>query len=517
MTKLGAGRPLVLILGDQLTLDNPALDRARQDGATILMIESAAEAAHVWSHKVRLAVFFSAMRHFANQLTSAGYSLDYVTVDHSDTSPISEQIAAAMHRHDTTELVLCEPGEWRLEQDLKAACEASGWSLTLLSDTHFMCTRQAFERWAGQSKNLRMEFFYRKMRKQYDVLMTPDGKPVGERWNFDADNRKGYSKSGPPDDEPALAFDPDEITLEVIDKVSGRFADHPGSLEDFDWPVCRDDALAALGHFIEHRLPTFGTHQDAMWTDTPFGSHALLSSALNLKLLDPLEVVQAAQTAWENEQAPLAAVEGFIRQVMGWREFMRGAYWLDMPKMREANHFKHKRSLPAWYWTGETDMACQRVVIEQTLRYGYAHHIQRLMVVGNFAMMAEVEPQQVEDWFLAIYLDAVEWVELPNVAGMALFADGGRFTSKPYAASGAYIKRMSNYCKGCRYKPEVRSGENACPVTTLYWHFLAEKRAELSQNPRATLMIKNLDRIEAAELKKIQATARKMLTNLDDL
>lgn len=510
-------RSLALILGDQLSLDNPVLDHVRRDGSPVLMLECAAEATHVWSHKARIAVFISAMRHFASELTKAGHALDYVSMEASAQSGLADLVKEAMARHSATALVVCEPGEWRLEQDLRALCKAQGWTLTLLADTHFMCTKEAFARWAGESKTLRMEFFYRNMRKQYDVLMAADGKPVGDRWNFDADNRKGYLKAGPPVNEAPLAFKPDKITRDVIKMVSSRFADHPGALTDFDWPVSRSDALAALAHFIDHRLPTFGEHQDAMWTDTPFGSHALISSALNLKLLDPLEVVQAAQAAWDDDKVPLAAAEGFIRQVMGWREFMRGAYWLDMPTMGKANHFKHARALPKWYWTGNTGMACQRAVIEQTLRYGYAHHIQRLMIVGNFAMMAQVLPEQVADWFLAVYLDAVEWVELPNVAGMALFANGGRFTSKPYAASGAYVKRMSNYCKGCRYKPESRSGENACPVTVLYWNFLAEKRSELSKNPRATLMIKNLDRIDSAELEKIQTTAKHMLENLDDL
>lgn len=510
-------RSLALILGDQLSLDNPVLDQVRRDEGPVLMVECAAEATHVWSHKSRIAVFISAMRHFASLLAKAGHALDYVSMEASAQRGLADTVKEAMMRHSVTELVVCEPGEWRLEQDLRALCKEHGWKLTLLVDTHFMCSKEAFARWAGESKTLRMEFFYRNMRKQYNVLMADDGKPVGDRWNFDAENRKGYPKVGPPKSEPPVAFKPDKITLEVIKMVNTRFGDHPGALADFDWPVSRSDALVALAHFVEHRLPTFGEHQDAMWTETPFGSHALISSALNLKLLNPQEVVQAAQTAWENNKVPLAAAEGFVRQVMGWREFMRGAYWLDMPAMGRGNHFKHTRMLPKWYWTGDTSMACQRTVIEQTMRYGYAHHIQRLMVVGNFAMMAEVLPEQVEDWFLAVYLDAVEWVELPNVAGMALFANGGRFTSKPYAASGAYIKRMSNYCKACRYKPESRSGENACPVTTLYWNFLAEKRAELSKNPRAALMIKNLDRIEPAELRKIQSTARHMLENLDDL
>jgi deoxyribodipyrimidine photolyase-related protein len=303
----------------------------------------------------------------------------------------------------------------------------------------------------------------------------------------------------------------------VIDAVQRHFPENPGGLGDFDWPVTREQALVALRDFLDHRLELFGRYQDAMWTAQPFLYHARISAALNLKLLDPREVADAAVTAWREGRAGLASVEGFVRQIIGWREFIRGVYWLEMPGLAEANHFEHTRDLPRWFWTGETHMACQREAITQTLRYGYAHHIQRLMVTGLFGLLAEIAPRQVAHWYLAVYVDAVEWVELPNVAGMALYANGGRFTSKPYAASGAYIQRMSNYCAGCRYDPGKKVGDDACPLTTLYWNFLDRHEEELGSSPRTALMVKNLQRLSADERAAVRNQAREVLGRLDEL
>jgi deoxyribodipyrimidine photolyase-related protein len=344
-----------------------------------------------------------------------------------------------------------------------------------------------------------------------------DGEPVGGRWNFDADNRSGFGRRGPGLVPPPRRFTPDAQTRQVMDEVSARFAGHPGSVVDFDWPVTREDALQALEDFVAHRLDLFGPHQDAMWIGQPWLWHARLSAAMNLKLLSPREVIDAALAAWRERNLPLQSVEGFVRQVLGWREFVRGMYWLDMPALREANHYGHARALPRWYWTGDTGMACMRAVIGQTLRHGYAHHIQRLMVTGQFALLAGIDPKQVEDWYLAVYVDAVEWVELPNVAGMTLYANGGRFTSKPYVASGAYIQRMSNYCDTCRYRPAQRTGDAACPVTVLYWHFLDRHEASLAANPRTALMAKNLARLGDAERAAVRDKAGELLQDLDRL
>ena len=314
-----------------------------------------------------------------------------------------------------------------------------------------------------------------------------------------------------------MQFKPDSITAEVIAAVEKKFADHPGDLSHFNWPVTREQALLALNDFIKNRLPHFGAHQDAMWSGLDFGWHALLSSSLNLKLLNPLEVVLAAAQAYQKNDLDLPSVEGFIRQILGWREFMRGVYFLDMPALKTANHFGHENALPAWYWTGKTKMNCMRQCIGQTLANGYSHHIQRLMVTGMFGVTARIKPQAVCDWYLAVYVDAVEWVELPNTAGMALFANGGRFTSEPYVASGAYVKRMSNYCTGCDYEPETRVGAKACPMTTLYWNFLDQREAAFADNPRTALMVKNLQRMTPELRSEVRARASEMLAALDFL
>ena len=317
-------------------------------------------------------------------------------------------------------------------------------------------------------------------------------------------------------DAPIL-FEPDSMTQEVIEFVEQAYPTHPGSLEDFCWPVNREQALEALNYFVEYRLRNFGMYQDAMWTNTPYGWHSILSSSLNLKLLNPREVIAVVLTAWKKYSLDLSTVEGFIRQILGWREFVRGMYYLDMPGMAQDNYYEHQRALPNWYWNGQTKMACMKDAIGQTLQYGYAHHIQRLMVTGNFALLAEILPSAVCDWYLAIYVDAIEWVELPNTAGMALFANGGRFTSKPYIASGAYIKRMSNYCDNCQYRPDVRFGEGACPVTTLYWNFLIKHRRQFEASPRTRLMTANLKKISDDDQALIVDHAHYLLNHLNEL
>ena len=524
----GTLRNLVLLLGDQLSPSSPALhgfDAARD---AVLMIEAPGEATHVWSHKARIAIFLSAMRHRCDELRAAGATVHYVALDAAgEPDGLPERLAAALRRLRPACLRLVEAGEWRLERDIATAARDASVILQAIDDTHFLCSRADFVRWAGSGrKQLRMEFFYREMRRRHGVLLDADGGPEGARWNFDAENRKGWPKTpagraGPGLIAPPEAFAPDDITREVIALVERRFPEHPGALDAFAWPVTRSQALEALHVFVTTRLASFGTWQDAMWTDTPFGWHALLSSSLNLHLLDPREVVAAAEAAYRDGHAPLPAVEGFVRQIVGWREFVRGVYWLDMPAMAEANHFQVHRPLPRWYWTADTKMACARDAIGQTLRHGYAHHIQRLMVTGQFAMLAEIEPSQVADWYLAVYVDAVEWAELPNVAGMALFADGGRFTSKPYAASGAYIDRMSNYCGRCTYAPTQaqadRSHKPLCPFTVLYWNFVERHADALNANPRTSLMTKPLQQRSAEERRRLSALAASMLADLDAL
>ncbi len=523
-----ACRHLILILGDQLDEDSAAFDGFDAARDVVLMVEAREESTHVWSQQARSVLFLSAMRHFAQGLRQRGWRVAYRALEREGDTTLADGVRAALDIYRPKRVLGVEPGDLRVRAQIDGALQSIAAPsdsaranpqkpvMDWREDRHFLCSLPQFRHWAGQSASLRMEFFYRHMRQHYKILMD-GGQPAGGQWNFDADNRKGFGKAGPQQVPRPPVFEPDAITQQVMTLVQQEFAGHPGDLTRFNWPVTRAQALVALADFITHRLPGFGKHQDAMWTGLDFGWHALLSSSLNLKLLHPLEVVQAAENAYRSRKLDLASVEGFIRQVLGWREFMRGVYFLDMPDLKTANHFGHTRPLPAWYWTGDTHMNCMRQCISQTLANGYSHHIQRLMVTGMFGVTAQISPQAVCDWYLAVYVDAVEWVELPNTAGMALFANGGRFTSKPYVASGAYVKRMSNYCAGCRYEPETRSGPRACPMTTLYWHFLDQHEARFAASPRTALMVKHLQRMTPGDREKLRAEAGGMLANLDCL
>ena len=540
-------RRLVLILGDQLDESSSAFDGFDPKQDMVLMVEALEESTHVWSHKIRTTLFLSAMRHFADSLKQRGWSVDYRAMDTHGDKTLADGLLAAISQHQPQAVLGVEPGDLRVRQQIENAVrsaiksgasgaskekasalkdtqkqpqnDVSGAFLTWSEDKHFLCSLPQFRKWAGKSTSLRMEFFYRTMRKQYKVLVEgkANDEPVGGKWNFDADNRKSFGKAGPQDVPKIIKYKPDAITQDVIKLVNTHFAAHPGQLDDFNWPVTREQALVALNDFIDNRLPQFGPHEDAMWTNLDFGWHSLLSSSLNLKLINPLEVVLAAEAAYKKHDLDLASVEGFIRQILGWREFMRGVYFLDMPDLKTANHYGHTNALPDWYWTGDTHMNCMKQSIGQTLKNGYSHHIQRLMITGMFGVTAQISPQAVCDWYLAVYVDAVEWVELPNVAGMALFANGGRFTSKPYVASGAYVKRMSNYCTGCKYEPETRVGTNACPMTTLYWNFLDKHEETFGSNPRTALMVKNLQRMTPELRAGVREKAKEMLADLNKL
>jgi deoxyribodipyrimidine photolyase-related protein len=535
-------RNLVLILGDQLDDASSALEGFDPALDVVLMIEAFEESRHVWSHKIRTTLFLSAMRHYAAALRAKGLRVDYRALDTHGDPTLGHGLLDAVAQHRPLAVIGVEPGDLRVRQHLDATIKniaapaifqkagslkhpekaryTAPKGIAWREDQHFLCSLPQFRKWAGTSKSLRMEFFYRQMRQQYKVLMSADegGKePLGGQWNFDADNRKSFGKAGPQQVPQPPTYPPDQITQDVIVLVNQRFAEHPGRLDTFNWPTTRAQALQALQDFIDKRLPQFGPHEDAMWTGLAFGWHSLLSSSLNLKLISPLEVVQAAERAYHQKGLDLASVEGFVRQVLGWREFMRGVYFLDMPGLKTANHYSHHNALPKWYWTGDTHMNCMRQCITQTLDNGYSHHIQRLMVTGMFGVTAQINPQQLCNWYLAVYVDAVEWVELPNTAGMALFANGGRFTSKPYVASGAYVKRMSNYCTGCKYTPEARTGELACPMTTLYWNFLDQHEASFAGNPRTALMVKNLQRMSGEERSQVRERAGEMLAHLDAL
>jgi deoxyribodipyrimidine photolyase-related protein len=502
---------LCVILGDQLSRRSPLLERADRAADVIWMAEAAEESTHVPSHKVRTALFLSAMRHHAEWLRAEGWTVDYRRLDDpSNRGTLGDELREAIRRHRPRRVLLLEAGEWRVERCIESVCREENVELVWLEDPHFYASREDFLRHARGRKQLRMEFFYREMRRRHSVLMDGSG-PAGGQWNFDSANREAFPAAGPGAVPAPRRFPPDGITAEVLKLVGRHFPQNPGSLRHFDWPVTPEQASEALDDFIENRLPLFGRFQDAMWTGEPLLYHSRLSASMNLKLLEARDAVAAAELAWRSGRAPLAAAEGFIRQILGWREYVRGVYWLWMPDYLQWNHLEARNPLPGFYWTGQTEMRCLREAITQTLDLGYAHHIQRLMVTGLFALLAGVEPRQVHEWYLAIYADAVEWVELPNVLGMSQFADGGRMASKPYAASGKYIARMSNYCRGCRFDPAKAAGENACPFTALYWDFLMRNESRLKRVPRMEMQLRNLVRLGPDEKRAIRARAETII------
>ncbi len=503
-------RHLIVVLGDQLDLESAAFDDVDKARDVVWMAEVAAEAKHVWSHKARIALCLSAMRHFRDDLVHRGFTVHYQELsEQNGRSDFAGAFQHAVKKLKPDRVVMVEPGEWRVKERFEKTAKDLNAELEVRPDRHFFCSHDEFADHAEGRKQLRMEYFYRELRRKHDVLME-DGQPLGGKWNYDADNRGAFSKSGPGELPVPRRFRPDATTKEVLALVNQRFPDHPGDLDHFDWPVTRKQAQQALDDFIQHRLVDFGRYQDAMWAGEPYLYHSRLSAAMNLKLLDPRDVVRAAEQALQEGVAPLNAVEGFIRQILGWREYVRGIYWRHMPGYLERNALDAAESLPEFYWTGETDMQCLRDAIEQTLQYGYAHHIQRLMVTGLYTLLLGVNPREVHEWYLAVYVDAVEWVELPNTLGMSQFADGGIMASKPYAATGKYIQRMSNYCDGCRFSPAHATGDDACPFTTLYWDFLMRHQRTLAGNPRMSLQVKNLKRKSKSEQQAIKKQAAKL-------
>ncbi|MEJ1157576.1 cryptochrome/photolyase family protein [Prosthecomicrobium sp. N25] len=503
---------LRFILGDQLGRGLSAL-RDLAPGDVVLMAEVADETVYVPHHKQKIALVLSAMRHFAADLAAEGIEVDYVRLDDpANSGSFTGELARAVACRRPVRVVVTEPGEWRVQRMIEGWETAVGLPVEIRPDDRFLCSRDRFARWAEGRKSLRMEFFYREMRRETGFLME-GGEPAGGRWNFDAENRKSLPAGQRP--PPRRRFEPDAITREVLALVAARFPGHFGDLEPFGWAVTRADALEALEHFVEACLPLYGDYQDAMKAGEPFLYHAVLSPYLNLGLLDPGEVCLAAETAWRRGAAPLNAAEGFVRQILGWREYVRGIYWLRMPGYAATNHLGAGRPLPWFYWSGETAMACIAEVVAETRRNAYAHHIQRLMVTGNFALLAGLAPAEVEAWYLAVYADAYDWVELPNTHGMVLHADGGLMASKPYAASGAYIDRMSDYCAGCAYDPAVKTGPRACPFNLLYWNFLMENRPKLSANPRLAMPYRTLDRMTDSRRATIRREAGAFLAALD--
>ncbi len=500
---------LVLVLGDQLTPGIAALKAADRAADVVVMAEVLGEATYVRHHPQKIALIFAAMRKHAELLRADGWTVAYARLDDPDnTQTIAGELIRRAAETGADGVLATEPGEWRVIRDLAALPLA----VRTLPDDRFLCSTAEFATWARDRKQFRMEWFYRDMRRKTGLLMEGD-QPAGGQWNYDHDNRRPAKsdlfRAAPPE------VAPDAVTEEVLALVEARFGGNFGRLRPFRWATDRAGALAALDHFIAHNLADFGTYQDAMLAGDPFLHHAVISPYLNIGLLTPAEVCRAAEAAWKAGRVPINSAEGFIRQILGWREFVRGIYFHQGPGYASRNVLGHTRDLPPLYWGAPTKMACMAAAVGQTRDLAYAHHIQRLMVTGNFALLAGVDPGQVHEWYLAVYADAFEWVEAPNTVGMSQFADGGVVGSKPYVSSGAYIDRMSDYCDGCAYSVKDKAGDRACPFNLLYWHFLTRHRERFAGNPRMAQMYRTWDRMEAGHRDRVLDGAEGFLGRME--
>lgn len=505
---------LRVILWDQLSLSISSLVGCDKQNDLILICELLEEATYVKHHKKKLAFLLSAMRHFAAELHKQQYQIEYIKIDDSDnTGHLNGEIARVLKKRKIEQIIVTHPGEYRILQNIKSWEQEYAIAVDIRPDDRFLCSIEEFSSWADTRTQLRMEFFYHYMRQKYNILMEGK-KPIGGKWNYDSENR-----NRPPAGmkiPKTYHMIPDLITQEVIDLVRSRFSEHFGDLETFYFAVTRQEALIALEQFITERAAFFGNYQDVMLENEPWMYHSHLSFYVNCGLLLPMECIKATEKAYAEGKIPLNAAEGFIRQILGWREYVHGLYWLKMPDYKKHNFLAAKRKLPEFYWTGHTKMNCLRQCVIQTKALAYAHHIQRLMVLGNFALLTGIHPDYVNEWFLIVYGDAYEWVELPNVTGMILFADGGYLASKPYAASGAYINKMSNYCKNCSYNVAAKNGPDACPFNYLYWYFLFNNRKQLRSNQRLGIIYKVFDAMEDSKKNAIIEDSKKFLMMLEN-
>ena len=506
---------LRLVLGDQLNPLHSWFAQVRPDVVYVLM-EVRSETDYVRHHAQKVLGIFAAMRDLAAQLKAAGHRVRHVAIDHpSNRQSLTANLDALIAHYGAGAVQYQAPDEWRLDQQLREWAAACPVPVTMVDSEHFLTERDEAARWFASKKTWLMESFYRQQRKKHRVLMTADGKPEGGQWNFDADNRKPWpgTPAAPADTRPCH----DHSTLWQSIEAAGVQTLGQPQASAFRWPLNRQEALQQLDHFIDHALPHFGDFQDALTSQNWHLFHSLLSFALNTKMLHPREVVQRAEAAWREGHAPLHAAEGFIRQILGWREYVRGVYWAHMPGYTEANALAHTRPLPDWFWTGDTRMACLASAIGQSLEHAYAHHIQRLMVIGNFALLAGLDATALHRWYLGIYIDAFEWVEAPNTLGMSQWADGGQLATKPYVSSAAYLQRMGDHCKGCAYNPKARTGDDACPFNALYWDFFDRHRAHFQHNPRLGVVYHQLSRMDGEALTALQEQSARTLARLSDL
>ena len=503
-----------LIFWDQLSLSISSLkDVAPHD--TIFMCELKDEATRVNHHPKKIALWFSAMRHFSQELMNKGMNVRYVDFnDPLNTHSLDEEMKRTVDHLAIEQIIVTEPGEYHFLETIASWRNSLGVIVEIRTDDRFLCKIEEFKQWADTKKELRMEYFYRNMRKKHSILIEADGSPTGGLWNYDKENRKSLSKDVQP--VKRVCHKKSEILQAVLELVRNNFSHHFGDLDPFYYAITPDQATLELDHFIDQVLPYFGDYQDAMQMNNPYMYHSLLSSYINIGLLLPLEVCQKAEKAYRTGKVSLNCAEGFIRQILGWREFMRGIYWLKMPEYADLNALNGVIPLPNFYWGGKTHMACVAEAVAHTKTHAYSHHIQRLMVTGNFALLTGLDVKQVQEWYLSVYSDAYEWVEMPNTLGMSLFGDGGIVASKPYASSGQYINKMSDFCKHCFYDVKDSTGPRACPFNALYWTFLHRHRESFARNPRLSFMYGTWDKFNDDKKQAILLRASHVLNNMEE-
>lgn len=502
------------LLADQLTFDMASLQDFKPHEDILIFCEVRSETDYVEHHPQKIVFLFSAMRHFAKNCQDMQFKVHYVTLDDPlNTQTLISEWERLAHQYQSQDIYLTLPGEWRLTQAISAWKQRSVLNIQYFEDQRFLCNHAEFSAWAHPKKQLRMENFYQMMRKKYHILLTENGTPEGGRWNFDAENREPLKENfiG----SPRIFFPPDDMTQSVIELVQKNFSHHFGDLSEFSYACTAKEAHIIFEDFLKNHLPVFGQYQDVMVADEPFLHHSLISMYLHVGFLDALTVCRQVESLYRQGLVPLASAEGFIRQILGWREFIRGIYWLHMPDYANLNVLDAHRALPQLFWGGTTHLNCLKQVVEMTKRHAYSHHIQRLMITGNFALLTGLSPKAVTDWYLAVYIDAFEWVELPNTLGMVLYGDGGIVASKPYAASARYIDKMSSFCKNCYFKPKEMLGERACPFNSLYWNFIHQHQDKLQSNPRMAYVYATWKRFSEEKKQAILKQAQIYLENLD--
>jgi len=518
---LSPAKEVRLILGDQLNSQHSWFVEPVSQEVVYVLMEMRQETDYAPHHIQKVVAFFGAMRLFAHQRATSGFRVFYLTLDDArNRQSLTENLDWIRAEVNASKVSWQMPDEYRLDQQLtkwSAHNRTEDLEIEVFDSEHFYTKRSELASFFKGKKTYRLENFYRAMRKKHDVLMTPTGDPEGGSWNYDASNRQKLPK----DHMPPLPLTLDRNVEGLVNMIEAAGVKTTGRLDSkrFGWPITRADGLEVLAYFIETLLPHFGDFQDALTTNSWSVYHSRLSFAMNAKLLTPSEVVNAVEQAFHDEpdRIDVSQAEGFIRQILGWREYMRGVYWAHMPNYETLNFFEHKRKLPDWFWTGKTNMACVSHAIEQTMEHAYAHHIQRLMVTGNFALLAGIHPDELDAWYLGVYIDALQWVEITNTRGMSQFADGGIVGSKPYVSSAQYLKKMGHYCKGCQYDPNEKVGEKACPFNALYWDFYDRHRDKLERNPRIGMAYRTWDRMDPEKQRALLETAAMNLNRIEEL